>query len=184
MKLGARPFAFCFRARLDGNVRSPFLACLLSFHHQFLRLSCSSTLLINLFVNAKTNFNYSDSGYQKEHGFKVLIHFRRLKIRQFWIIFFSVPLIYIYMKLFSSCKYMFVEYKQIFILNFRFMAQIQRAPKSNIKKKIWRMASLASLSAPTARDSIVALRAPFFLDLALRARSCALRIRLSLFLII
>ena len=32
-------------------------------------------------------------------------------------------------------------------------------------------ASLASLSAPRARDSIVALRAPFFLDLALRARS-------------
>ena len=56
------------------------------------------------------------------------------------------------------------------------------------------LASLASLSAPRARDSIVALRAPeflnvalcapFFLDLALRARSCALRIRLSLFLII
>ena len=45
-------------------------------------------------------------------------------------------------------------------------------------------ASRASLSAPRARDSIVALRAPFFLDLALRARSCALRIRLSLFLII
>ena len=45
-------------------------------------------------------------------------------------------------------------------------------------------AQLASLSAPGARDLIVALRAPFFLDLALRARSCALRIRLSLFLII
>ena len=61
------------------------------------------------------------------------------------------------------------------------------------------LASLASLSAPRARDSIVALRAPeysivalrapeflnvalrapFFLDLALRARSCALRIHLS-----
>ena len=38
-------------------------------------------------------------------------------------------------------------------------------------------ASRASLSAPRARDSIVALRAPFFLDLALRARSCALRTR-------
>ena len=56
------------------------------------------------------------------------------------------------------------------------------------------LASLASLSSPRARDSIVALRspeflnvalrAPFFLDLPLRARSCALRIRLSLFLII
>ena len=45
------------------------------------------------------------------------------------------------------------------------------------------LASLASLSAPRARDSIVALRAPFFLDLALRARSCALRIHLILFLI-
>ena len=45
------------------------------------------------------------------------------------------------------------------------------------------LASLASLSAPRARDSIVALRAPFLLDLALRARSCALRIHLSLFLI-
>ena len=77
--------------------------------------------------------------------FKVLVHFRRLKIRQFWIIFFSVPLIYIYMKLFLSCKYMFVEYKQIFILNFCFMAQIQGAPKSNIKKKIWRMADSLSL---------------------------------------
>ena len=46
------------------------------------------------------------------------------------------------------------------------------------------LAWLASLSVPRARDLIVALRAPFFLDLALRARSCALRIRLSLFLII
>ena len=45
------------------------------------------------------------------------------------------------------------------------------------------LASLAGLSAPRARDSIVALRAPFFLDLALRARSCALCIHLSLFLI-
>ena len=45
-------------------------------------------------------------------------------------------------------------------------------------------ASLASLSTPRARDLIVALRAPIFLDLVLRARSCALRIRLSLFLII
>ena len=45
-------------------------------------------------------------------------------------------------------------------------------------------AQLASLSAPKARDLIVALRAPFFLDLALRARSCALRIHLTLFLII
>ena len=45
-------------------------------------------------------------------------------------------------------------------------------------------AQLASLSAPRARDLIVALRAPIFLDLALRARSWALRIHLSLFLII
>ena len=45
-------------------------------------------------------------------------------------------------------------------------------------------AQLASLSAPRARDLIVALRAPIFLDLALRARSCALRIHLSLFVII
>ena len=42
------------------------------------------------------------------------------------------------------------------------------------------LASLASLSAPRARDLIVALRAPFFLDLALRTRSCALRIHLTL----
>ena len=46
------------------------------------------------------------------------------------------------------------------------------------------LASLASLSAPRARDSIVALRAPFLLDLALRARSCALHIHSSLFIII
>ena len=39
-------------------------------------------------------------------------------------------------------------------------------------------ASLASLSAPGARDLIVALRAPFFLDLALSAWSYALRIHL------
>ena len=45
-------------------------------------------------------------------------------------------------------------------------------------------ALLASLSAPRARDLIVALRAPFFLDLALRAQFCALRIHLTLFLII
>ena len=45
-------------------------------------------------------------------------------------------------------------------------------------------ASLVSLSTPRARDLIIALRAPFFLDLALRAWSCALRIHLSLFLII
>ena len=44
--------------------------------------------------------------------------------------------------------------------------------------------SRAALSAPRARDLIVALHAPFFLDLTLRARSCALRIHLSLFLII
>ena len=67
-------------------------------------------------------------------------------------------------------------------------------PKNN-KKKSARFAgtfstraSLASLSAPRARDSIVALRVPeflnvtlralFFLDLALRAWSCALRIHL------
>ena len=31
---------------------------------------------------------------------------------------------------------MFVEYKKIFVLNFYFLAQIQRAPKSNIKKKV------------------------------------------------
>ena len=46
------------------------------------------------------------------------------------------------------------------------------------------LASLASLSAPRARDSIVALRAPEFLNVALRARSCALCIHSSLFLII
>ena len=46
------------------------------------------------------------------------------------------------------------------------------------------LASLASLSAPRARDLIVALRAPFFLDLALRTRSCALRMPIGLFLII
>ena len=62
---------------------------------------------------------------------------------------------------------------------------------NHVKKKSARFAgtfslraSLASLSAPRARDSIVALRAPEFLNVALRARSCALRIRLSLFLII
>ena len=56
------------------------------------------------------------------------------------------------------------------------------------------LASLASLSAPRARDLVVALRAPeflnvalrapFFLDLALRAGSCALHIHSSLFIII
>ena len=46
------------------------------------------------------------------------------------------------------------------------------------------LASLASLSVPRARDLIVALRAPEFLNVALPARSCALRIHLSLFLII
>ena len=59
---------------------------------------------------------------------------------------------------------------------------------NNVKKSAHshraQLASLASLSAPRARDSIVALRAPFFLDIALRARSCALRIHFSLFLII
>ena len=40
------------------------------------------------------------------------------------------------------------------------------------------------MSAPRARDLIVALRAPFFLDLALSARSYASCIHLSLFLII
>ena len=46
------------------------------------------------------------------------------------------------------------------------------------------LASLASLSALRARDLIVALRAPFFLDLALSAQSNALRIHLSLFPVI
>ena len=45
------------------------------------------------------------------------------------------------------------------------------------------LASLASLSTPRARDSIVALRTPEFLNVALRVRSCALRIHLNLFLI-
>ena len=45
-------------------------------------------------------------------------------------------------------------------------------------------ASLASLSAPRARDLIVAPCAPFFLDLAFSYPSYALRIHLSLFLII
>ena len=45
-------------------------------------------------------------------------------------------------------------------------------------------AQLANLSAPRARDLIIPLRAPFFLDLALSARSYAFRIHLSLFLII
>ena len=31
---------------------------------------------------------------------------------------------------------MFVEYKKIFFFNFNFLAQIQGAPKSNIKKKL------------------------------------------------
>ena len=31
---------------------------------------------------------------------------------------------------------MFVEYKKIFFFNFYFLAQIQGAPKSNIKKKV------------------------------------------------
>ena len=66
-------------------------------------------------------------------------------------------------------------------------------PASRAHSHRAQLASLASLSAPRARDSIVALRAPellnvalrapFFLDLALRARSCALRIHLNLFLI-
>ena len=45
------------------------------------------------------------------------------------------------MKLFLSCKYMFVEYEQIFILNFCFMAQIQGTFFNifkKIKKKKWR----------------------------------------------
>ena len=37
---------------------------------------------------------------------------------------------------------------------------------------------------PRARDLIVAFRAPFFLDLALRGGSCALHIHSSLFIII
>ena len=44
--------------------------------------------------------------------------------------------------------------------------------------------SLASLSAPRAHDLIVGLRASFILDIALNARSYALCIHLSLFLII
>ena len=31
---------------------------------------------------------------------------------------------------------MFLEYKEIFFFNFYFLAQIQGAPKSNIKKKL------------------------------------------------
>ena len=40
---------------------------------------------------------------------------------------------------------MFVEYKKFFFFNFYFFAQIQGAPKSNIKKKSWRMADSLSL---------------------------------------
>ena len=45
-------------------------------------------------------------------------------------------------------------------------------------------AQLTRLSAPRARDLIVALRARFFSDSALNARSYVLRIHLSLFFII
>ena len=61
---------------------------------------------------------------------------------------------------------------------------LKNLPASRAHSHRAQLVSLASLSAPRARDLIVALRAPFFLDLALRARSCALRIHLSLFLII
>ena len=61
---------------------------------------------------------------------------------------------------------------------------VENLPASRAHSHRAQLASLASLSAPRARDLIVALRAPNFLDLALCARSCALRIHLSLFLII
>ena len=61
---------------------------------------------------------------------------------------------------------------------------LKNLPASRVHSHRAQLASLASLSAPRARDLIWALRAPFFLDLALRDRSCALRIHLSLFLII
>ena len=56
-----------------------------------------------------------------------------------------------------------------------YVYQMTNAVTQNSFKSLLRaqLASLASLSAPRARDSIVALR----------ARSCALRIHLSLFLI-
>ena len=58
--------------------------------------------------------------------------------------------------------------------------------KSPYLKKSYRaqLASLVNLSAPRARDLIVAIRALFFLDLALSAQSYTFRIHSSLFLII
>ena len=61
---------------------------------------------------------------------------------------------------------------------------IKNLPASQAHSRRTLRAQLANLSAPGARDLIVALRASFFLDLALSARSYAFRIHLSLFLII
>ena len=41
-----------------------------------------------------------------------------------------------YIKLFLLFKYVFVEYKKNIFFHFYFLAQIQGAPKSNIKKKV------------------------------------------------
>ena len=51
--------------------------------------------------------------------------------------------------------------------------RIKNLPASRAHSHRALRAQLASLSTLRARDLIVALRAPFFLDLALRARSCA-----------
>ena len=79
-------------------------------------------------------------------------------------------------------------------MDFLHKIDLKNLPASRAHSHRTQLASIASVSAPRARDFVtalrapeflnVALRAPFFLDLVLRARSCALRIHLSLFLII
>ena len=67
---------------------------------------------------------------------------------------------------------------------FHILLLLKNLPASRAHSHRALRAQLASVSAPRARESIVALRAMFFLDLALCARSCALHIHSSLFIII
>ena len=100
---------------------------------------------------------------------------------------------YIWASITSRIFYYFSEMESWKVPLFYGFLILKNLPASRAHSHRALRAQLASLSARRARDSIVALHAPeflnvalcapFFPDLALRARSCALRIHLSLFLI-
>ena len=110
--------------------------------------------------------------YWHTRKYKLFVNYFKfyLQIMEFWLCIF----------VYKRCKrqlLVFVENFFHFLIDFPFLMFKLSVVEFAINYDERLFYTLASLSAPRARDSIVALRAPFFLDLALR-------IHLSVFLII